>query len=171
MHYETISCPKCKDLVDAHILGITSGLGPEALECRRCGTTFRSGRREWASLSGRDRVWYVAISLLYAIVAAFLGGMSTAGGVHFLIHGPSATEMDLPAPGLYPGIAMAAILVVAFQCLRVRESTGRAPRGKAAPFRARLANGRLLLQIKVGLLLFAPVILGWLVSYLLNLAR
>jgi hypothetical protein len=43
--------------------------------------------------------------------------------------------------------------------------------GKTAPFRAGLTNLKLLLQVKVGLALFAPVLPGWLVSFVLDRAR
>jgi hypothetical protein len=97
-------CPHCSFPVGTN-LGVHSELGPDVRECRRCGEVFGTGRSEWPDKRALGKMWYVGLSLAYALVAGLLGAICVRGAVH-VWQNPGQSEMPLDGPGLVPGLVL-----------------------------------------------------------------
>lgn len=63
LHFRTLKCPNCNFLLDMHIFSISSGIGSEAVICRKCKTEFLSGRHEWPFKSKKDLLLFALKSI------------------------------------------------------------------------------------------------------------
>jgi hypothetical protein len=159
-------CGRCDQILDHHISGVSTCLGPEALLCPKCGACIATGRSEWASLTTYWRARYVVRTIVYAAFVGWVGAASVRAALQFLEKGPSATKVPVGGPGLVEGLVFWIVLVLALQVWRVRASTRRTSSATREPDRPRFGNLKYKLHVKLLTLAFTPALLGWLVSYL-----
>ncbi len=170
--YNLISCPACQEYIDVQMFGFCSGLGPPLLVCK-CRCIIESGRREWVDFQSKHRIRFMLMTALYAVVAAFLGGMSVWIWFHFGLEGRDASkpfQLNLTDPAFLFGAIIWVILVTALQRYRVGRSLERKPTvfREAVPVRVSFWNIDFNLQLKL-LALF--VLLASLLTYLTRLIQ
>ena len=73
-----VRCPYCLQLAEQYVVGLSSGLGPPLMQCRKCGGLFLSLRREWIDMPPWRKAWFVAASVLYAEALAVGVAAATA---------------------------------------------------------------------------------------------
>jgi hypothetical protein len=152
-------CPHCSFPVGTN-LGVHSELGPDVRECRRCGEVFGTGRSEWPDKRALGKMWYVGLSLAYALVAGLLGAICVRGAVH-VWQNPGQSEMPLDGPGLVPGLVLGVAMVAGVQIFRVLASRKRAAGNVREVYRPPFFNLQVNLLPKcLGFLMLIPL-LSW----------
>jgi hypothetical protein len=146
--------------------GLCSWLGPRIYLCPRCKSPYDSGRLEWAEMTGKRKSWYIGVSVLYTGMLGFIGGVSIAGGVHFLRSGPWKWEVPFGTIEQGMGTIVCMLLIAAVQISRVFRSLNRTQYSDAAtPEEAAFWLGPQGLALS---LIFVPATLGWLIAWLLS---
>jgi hypothetical protein len=160
-----VRCPSCNSAVDVHFLFLTSLLGPPAVVCHWCGTVVPTDRIEWWQMSWQGRCWFIAVSLLYAVLAIFFGGLSTTTALRFLETGEWRKDWGINEPNFWIGGGIWAGLVVLIQLYRITVSAGRKKEHEEKPLRRHLWSFQVGGQVKfLVLLLFVPAVcwvMGW----------
>jgi hypothetical protein len=163
----TVHCPHCEESVDFFVTGLCSKLGPPLMACPKCGKKVPTGRTEWPDL---DKARYVVLSLVFAAVAGYLGGVGVRGAWHFWQNGPWQEKMTLTGPGFVQGAVAWALFVLFVQICRVSQSERRIRREKKGwnqlTFMDRLLSFNLQLRFMIGV--WVPALLGWLAAYFMN---
>lgn len=144
-----LQCPFCLRLIEASSAGLSSFLGPSLLQCRNCGGTFISHRREWRDKSTVGKAWYVALSLFYVTLAAGLAFIFTLFAC-----------LVLAAPDDWPPVSAAAFwasAVAAHQVFRVARSLRRTRTPERLAYRLTFwsPDTSLSQKVFVGILLFS----------------
>jgi hypothetical protein len=129
----SIYCPFCSDVLDARSFYFSCGLGPALLECRHCGGVCVSLRSEWADMSVGWRVYFLGVSLFYALVVFGLGGAAL-----YLTF--RATGLRLDRTGFAVCGAVCSSLALLLQGYRVARSQQRTRQPVRQPFRAGLLD-------------------------------
>jgi hypothetical protein len=167
IHVKTayVRCPSCNCAVDVHVLFLTSLLGPPAVACHRCGTAVPTDRIEWWQMEWRARCWFFGVSLFYAALALFAGGLSTTTSLRFLETGAWRQDWRMDEPAYWVGGGIWAGLVVLIQLYRVVSSSVRKKKLEEKPMPRPTWSFQVGGQIKfLVLLLLVPAVcwvIGW----------
>jgi hypothetical protein len=146
-----VACPYCRGRIEICLWGY-SGLGPSLLECHRCGEVMLSHRREWAEMTWQDRLGYVWMSLIYAGLSLFTGGL--AGYASW------GDRRPLPTVARTWLLLLSPVAVFSVQTFRVLRSMYRTRRGRPTPHSTSLCSLDLGLQWKfVFLQILASIVL------------
>jgi hypothetical protein len=156
-------CPSCNCAVDSHIMHLTSLLGPGAVKCHWCGTTVQTDRMEWWEMGTQAKTWFFGFSLLYTVLAFFLGGLSTNTALHFLETGRWRDEWGIAEPAFLIGGSAWASLVILVQLYRIRCSVKRNQESTNEPLRGSLLSFQVGGQVKFLLLILIVPAVCWLV--------
>lgn len=162
MFWLDINCPKCKNNLGTRLFHITGGMGPVLWTCSNCKQTVASGKNEWPRLDGFDRVWYVIVSLIYAL---FFGiAYTLAIGLTLDTIGLRKT-MSAYWPLV---LVVSGFAILGVQAARVWFSIARVDRGGEGPvksgFFAWHSNGVMLAFVPPFVLVATVKGLEWLVS-------
>ena len=72
--YRIIKCPNCNRFLRWEFtklfgkITLTTGLGPNRVQCANCMTIFQSEMKEWREMFPKEKYRYAFLSLFYAIV-------------------------------------------------------------------------------------------------------
>jgi hypothetical protein len=164
-----VRCPKCRAEIDFFVSGFCTHLGPPRAQCRKCGKRMASGRREWSEFTGFDKFRYAFLTLLFAGIVGYLGGVSVRGAENFWQNGPHSTKFTLSSPSLTIGAIAWALSVIALQVYRVVRSSRRTESGASKKaVRVGLANPDFNLQFTLLAAVWLPALIGWIASWIMN---
>jgi Bacterial PH domain len=169
MHFDMIYCVKCKNTLEVRMLGLTSGLGPPAIACRKCGTVTELGRKEWKAFGTSDRIKFLAVSIVEIVGLGLTGGI--AGGFSYPMKGVPWADRSIQNPGLYAGLVLFAVLGVALQLYRVAASRKRTLSIPVAPFQQSWLDLQTDVQLKVVFVVFAVALVGGTLSSFASMNR
>ena len=164
-----LRCPNCQGVVASLPFGVCTWLGPRTFLCPRCKTPYDSRRLEWAEMTLKRRIWYVGVSILYTSMIGFIGGLSIAGGVHFLQRGPWKREVPFGSIEQGIGTIVCMFLIASVQIGRVFRSLQRTRSSDATTPREPCQPAFWLGPQGLALsLIFVPGMLGWLIAWLMR---
>jgi hypothetical protein len=166
MHYESDSCPHCRNIYGTHLLGLRSGLGTPYFYCKSCRKPFGSNCREWLEMSSFDKVWYFTISLIYTIVVAVAAGFMLQLVLGTLLYGPQSKFSDANSQKLmWLGATLGAASVVLFQTWRIIRSIGRSnllnPPSQIASYLSPHTNAQMLYGFVFMAMLGIAFLISW----------
>jgi len=125
IYIDSHSCPFCGRTYGVHVFGLRSGIGTPQFDCSACGATFESKCREWPQMSWFHKLWYVAVSLGYAVcVGGLLGAILNFSSV-MIARGRGDPFLVGDMPWLKIGVRVGIAGVIAFQIFRVVQSIRR----------------------------------------------
>lgn len=76
IHFNYFKCDQCRYPYDFWMFGVSTKIGPEYAECRKCKAIIQTNRLEWKQFSGKQKIITALVSLLYVV-----GGGYTFGAV------------------------------------------------------------------------------------------
>jgi hypothetical protein len=76
-------------------MSLSSILGPPALKCHWCGASVATDRLEWREMGWFAKTWFFGVSLLYAVLAYFMGGLCTTTAVQLFETGEMRNDWGL----------------------------------------------------------------------------
>jgi hypothetical protein len=164
--FSMTKCPACEKGVDIHFLNITSLIGPAEVRCWGCGDTVKTERLEWQEMPALGKVWFLAVSLLYAVLGYFLGGLSTQTALDFLEKRRWRSEWALHEPAFQIGGVAWATFIVSLQLYRVFRSMKRGRAVDPGPVRGSLWTLEVCGQLKILILLLLIPALCWCIAWL-----
>jgi|SRR5579872_998745 len=164
-----VKCPACNCAVDAHVLSISSVLGPPAVVCHWCGGVVATGRMEWWHMNWLGKSWFIGISVFYAALAFFLGGLSANTAFRFLTTGEWTNEWGITDPAFRVGGGAWAAVVALTQVYRIICSARRKKELELKPLRWSLLSFQVGGQLKFIILLLLLPAVCWVVGWIARL--
>jgi hypothetical protein len=165
MHYESDSCPHCRNIYGTHLLGLRSGLGTPYFYCKSCRKPFGSNCREWLDMSAFDKVWYFTVSLIYAAAVGFFFGFFLQLLVGAIVDGPHSLFTLEDAKWMWLGAVVGGAGVILFQAVRIVRSIGRSnsqnPPSLIASFLSPDTNAQILFLGVTMLMLGISLLVCW----------
>jgi hypothetical protein len=165
-----VKCRKCSVAVDAHVMNFTSLLGPRLVTCHWCGATVQTDRIEWWQMRRGAKIWFFVASLIYVILAALLGGLSSRESISLWTTGEMPRGWGLDEPVFWCGAGIWSALIVLIQVYRLKRSLARRHQSEDEPLRRVLLTLQVGGQIKVLALLLLIPAACWAGGWLLRLA-
>jgi hypothetical protein len=164
VEYTIYSCPKCDRFVDLVIYGISSGIGPPVGSCSKCSNKISTGRKEYESMSAKEKIKFFSASLLYIVFVGAAGWLFTYGGYKLLTEGSKAKGLDFGVNSILL-MSVWAGSVILVQYLRLNESKKRFSENKRFS-EISFPSVNFGLQITYCALMLAPLAIGGLFAYL-----
>jgi hypothetical protein len=164
VEYTIYSCPKCDRFVDLVIYGISSGIGPAVGFCSKCSNKINTGRKEYESMSAKEKIKFFSASVFYVVFVGVSGWLFTYGGYKLLTEGAEAKGLDFGVNSILL-MSVWAGSVILVQYLRLNESKKRFSEN-AEFFEISFPSFNFGLQITYCALMLAPLAIGGLFAYL-----
>lgn len=159
-------CPHCNYVVELHMLGLSSLIGPSQIQCWNCARPISVGRAEWPEMGAFRRIWFIGITAVYIFMVGILAGLLFEN-IELLRTGqqsPHHSRHDSPA--CRTGAWVGGIAVVLLQAYRIIASYRRHRNGYRFTLREYLLGVQWHLQLKRLILLglmweIADWVYGW----------
>lgn len=153
-------CGDCGLPLEAQILGLSTGLGPEAVVCRRCGKPMATDRQRWPLRAGA-LVRFLLVSLFYLGLGGVIGGNTLYAGWAYWNGDPSPRNLPFDEP-LFRQLALLGAGVVALVLLWKVLSAARSTSGGPQVDHLLSANLVFGAHLKVLLFFLSFTGIGWL---------
>ncbi len=170
MHYSSISCLKCKIILEIRVLGLCTGLGPSTVICGKCGTLNQLARKEWAEFRSLDYFKFVLFSAVGISFLALLGAI-VSGMAYPAPENVPWGRKEIENSWFYVGGLLFVFLGILLQTYRVIASRKRTSANPTLGFRQSMFELQTGVQFKVIFIVVAVGILGTTVSYVAYVTR
>jgi hypothetical protein len=121
-------CQNCGLPIEMRLFSVCSNLGSGEIQCVRCSTPVKTGRREWSEMSSANKTWFFAITLLYIVVLGLLTGNFIDQAYQLWQKDPVIINLRYEAITFQIFAGVGGIMAVLLQIYRIRNSLHRSRR-------------------------------------------
>jgi hypothetical protein len=125
---EMHKCQNCGFPLEMRLFSVSSGIGPEEINCVKCGEPANTGRMEWADMSSSNKSRFWLVTLLYIFILGLLTGNFIDQAYQLWNKDPVIVNLRYEAIPFQIFAVIGGIAAVLLQIYRIRDSARRSRR-------------------------------------------